>query len=319
MAIIKAVNSRASIANAIRYITKDGKTEYNLVSGINCIPDNAVTQMKITKALWGKTKGRQYKHFIQSFPKGENITHEEAHQIAKEFMESWALAKGYEIIFATHKDKDHIHTHIIINSVSFENGNKFRYSKRDLAKFKELSDRILTEHKKSICERNGEITNYNIGAYKAILKATEGKYDSWLLSVALAVLAAKQSAKTKEEFLTILSEQNISVKWDTRKYITFTDKDGHKVRNKKLTETFKEDFSKEGLENEFKRNSTAAVTATISNIERDYSKRELERLCSEFESGQQAESGDNRTVEREDRGTERTTVRKRTNHSYDAR
>ena len=232
MAIIKAVNSRASIANAIRYITKDGKTEFDLVSGINCSPESAITQMKLTKALWGKIKGRQYKHFIQSFPKDEKITPEEAHQIASELMERWDIAKGYEVIFATHIDKGHIHTHFILNSVSCENGRKFRYSKRDFAKFRELSDRILTEHNKSICEKNNEITTYNIGAYKAMQKALAGKYDSWLLAVALAVRAAKAAAKTKEEFISILSEKNISVTWNSRKYITFTDKGGHKVRKK---------------------------------------------------------------------------------------
>ena len=315
MAIIKAVNSRASIANAIRYITKDGKTEFDLVSGINCSPESAITQMKLTKALWGKTKGRQYKHFIQSFPKDEKITPEEAHQIATKLMERWDIAKGYEVIFATHIDKGHIHTHFILNSVSCENGRKFRYSKRDFSKFRELSDRILTEHNKSICEKNNEITTYNIGAYKAMQKALAGKYDSWLLAVALAVRAAKAAAKTKKEFISILSEKNISVTWNSRKYITFTDKDGHKVRNKKLTETFKEDFSKEGLENEFKRNSTAA----IDQAERERQERELAEFYAEFMQREQDDEGETEELGDGIDEPEEEVSRKRTSHSYDAR
>ena len=230
-------------------------------------------------------------------------------------MERWDIAKGYEVIFATHIDKGHIHTHFILNSVSCEDGRKFRYSKRDFAKFRELSDRILTEHNKSICEKNNEITTYNIGAYKAMQKALAGKYDSWLLAVALAVRAAKAAATSKEEFLSILSEQNILGTWNSRKYITFTDKDGHKVRNKKLTETFKEDFSKEELENEFKRNSTAA----IDQAERERQERELAEFYAEFMQREQDDEGEAEELGDGIDEPEEEVSRKRTSHSYDAR
>ena len=67
MAVIKAINSRASIANAINYITKKEKTDEELISGYNCRGITALDEMKATKKAWNKTGGRQYKHFIQSF------------------------------------------------------------------------------------------------------------------------------------------------------------------------------------------------------------------------------------------------------------
>ena len=67
MAVVKVVNSRASIGNAVNYITKKEKTEESLISGKDCSPNTAIEEMKITKQQWQKTDGRQYKHYVQSF------------------------------------------------------------------------------------------------------------------------------------------------------------------------------------------------------------------------------------------------------------
>ena len=74
-----------------------------------------------------KTDGRQYKHYVQSF-ENDSIEPKMAHEIAREWAEK--NFKGYEVLFATHCDKGHIHTHFIVNSVSFEDGRKFSRVKR---------------------------------------------------------------------------------------------------------------------------------------------------------------------------------------------
>ncbi|MGN2371992.1 relaxase/mobilization nuclease domain-containing protein, partial [Clostridium cagae] len=145
MAIIKVTNSKASIGKVINYVTKEEKTEDKLVSGINCTPETVLDEMKVTKEQFRKTDGRQYAHYIHSFKPGEQITHEKAHKLALELSEK--QFKGYEVLVATHKDKDHIHSHIIVNSVSYEYGRKLHSSKKDLAEVKELSNKI--------CEREG--------------------------------------------------------------------------------------------------------------------------------------------------------------------
>ena len=66
MAVIKAINSKASLAKAINYVTQKQKTEEHLVSGIDCVPKNAINEMKFTKEHWNKTDGRQYMHLTQS-------------------------------------------------------------------------------------------------------------------------------------------------------------------------------------------------------------------------------------------------------------
>ena len=285
MAVIKAINSHASLARVINYITKDEKTEKSLIGGYNCRGTHALFEMKATKKMWRKTGGRQYKHFVQSFSPTENITLEQAHEIAAELAAAWEKLNGYEVCFATHKDRHHIHTHFVVNSVSFVNGKKFTYSKRDLQNFKEISDRILQSRGLTICQPSKNITSYNRYTYEQICKG-----ESWLADIALAVLSAKQTATSKADFISLLSEQNIKVSWeDTRKYITFTNKDGKKVRNKKLTEIFKEDFTKEALLNDFGRNGTAAA---IDQIERELGSREIDELIDEIERRKQEEQGE---------------------------
>ena len=285
MAVIKAINSHASLARVINYITKTEKTDKSLIGGYNCRGTHALFEMKATKKMWRKTGGRQYKHFVHSFSPTENITLEQAHEIAAELAAAWEKLNGYEVCFATHKDRHHIHTHFVVNSVSFVNGKKFTYSKRDLQNFKDISDRILQSRGLSICQPSKNITSYNRYTYEQICKG-----ESWLADIAIAVLTAKQTAKDKAEFISLLAAQQISVKWeDSRKYITFTNKDGKKVRNKKLTEIFKEDFTKEALLNDFGRNGTAAA---IDEIERELGSREIDELVDEIERGEQEEQGE---------------------------
>ena len=94
MAVIKAINSHASLARVINYITKAEKTDKSLIGGYNCRGTHALFEMKATKKMWRKTGGRQYKHFVQSFSPTENITLEQAHEIAAELAAAWEKLNG---------------------------------------------------------------------------------------------------------------------------------------------------------------------------------------------------------------------------------
>ena len=137
MAVIKAVSSKAGIGHAIDYVTKKEKTEEKLVSGLHCEPETVKEEMQATKELWGKTDGRTYKHYVQSYHEDEEITPEQAHKNAIELAEHTKAWKGHEVLIATHIDKGHIHTHFIVNSVNYENGHKLQWSKHDLKDLKE--------------------------------------------------------------------------------------------------------------------------------------------------------------------------------------
>ncbi|MGL5253993.1 MAG: relaxase/mobilization nuclease domain-containing protein [Brevinema sp.] len=261
MAIVKAVSSRASIGRAIKYVTKDEKTEEKLVSGIECNPTTAIEEMKATKEIWGKTEGRQYKHFVHSFPPEEKITPEKAHELAKELCQE--RFKGHEVLIATHKDKDHIHSHIIVNSVNYEDGHKLQWSKKDLSQMKEHCNELSKQHGLSVPERGEEITTYSKEKYKALERAIAGEedYKSYVLDCYKTVSAVKEQATDREDFIVKMKDQGYETSWsDSRKHITFTDQDGNKVRNSNLEKTFKEPFGKEDLEHGFERNLETART-----------------------------------------------------------
>jgi len=255
MAVIKATNSKTggNLNKLVNYVIKEEKTEQKFIRGQNCNPQTVFEEMKITKKIFEKEKGREYKHFVQSFKPGE-ITAEKAHQIALEW--SQKQFKGYEVLIATHEDKKHIHTHFVVNSVSFEDGSKYRQSKQSLSEMKLSSDRICEREGLSVIEeKSNEITSFNQNKYKALTRAFEGEYKSYVVDTAMAVDKSMGDSKNKGEFIKGMKDRGYEVKWsDTNKNVTFKDKEGHKVRLSNLEKTFKDTkFSKEGLENEFSR------------------------------------------------------------------
>lgn len=131
---------------AIRYITvpeKCGDGRY--IGAINCLPDFAYEQMRDTKELFGKTDKRQAYHIIISFEEGE-ITADKAYQFMGRFVDEY-LKGEYEAIYAIHDNTDHIHGHLIFNSVSKATGLKFRYKKGDWARFiQPVTNRLCEEY-----------------------------------------------------------------------------------------------------------------------------------------------------------------------------
>lgn len=259
MATIKAVSSRASIGNAINYVTKTEKTEEKICEYLNCSSSDPIQAMKETKELWGKTDGRQYYHFVQSWSAEEQITPELAHKIGVETARKiWGEA--YEVVVATHIDREHIHNHIVVNSVSWETGKKFNNTRNVLRSIKDYSDELCAENGLSITVKGkhfdgtdivrGDITTGSTEMYREAVKN-----DGWLQDMYNTVMLSARRSESREEFVQNCSEHGITVNWeDNRKYITFVDDEGHKARDKKLGETFNMDLSKEGLTKLFDQN-----------------------------------------------------------------
>ena len=129
------------------YVSREKKTKLEdrrFVTGINCSPESAYEEMLLTKQANGKTGGRLYYHLVQSFPKGYDIKPELAHKIALEFTER--AFKDYECVVATHIDREHIHSHIVFNSVSFQNGRKYHSNLNDVRELMKLSDEICEKY-----------------------------------------------------------------------------------------------------------------------------------------------------------------------------
>jgi len=253
MAIIKAVKSHGSIRKIIKYVTQEEKTLGKYLEAINCHSESAIEEMVVTKQMYGKMAGVQYYHYIQSFPSDEKISPEQANSIAKELAEE--QFPGHEVLIATHVDREHIHSHIIVNSVSLEDGKKLQFSPKDLRNMKERNNEMCIERGLSIPVKGKEITTCSQNKYMAILRGVDGKYKSHVLDTAIAVSNSIESAIDREDFITIMDKQGYQVNWkDNRKYITFTDSEGHKVRDCNIEKTFKIPVSKEVLNYEFTRN-----------------------------------------------------------------
>jgi len=163
------------LSDVIHYANDKNKTEkFFFVSGINCTPDKAYQQMVSVKAHFGKLGGNLAYHGYQSFRPGE-VTPDQCHEIGLRLAEElWS--DRFQVLVATHLDKNHLHNHVLINSVSFVDGKKFNDNKRAYYKMREVSDRLCKEYSLSVienpkgktprsiyfAEKNGEPTKYNL-------------------------------------------------------------------------------------------------------------------------------------------------------------
>lgn len=139
------------LAAVIEYASADEKTDKKMyVSGINCIPPLALETMNGTKKRFGKEGGNVAYHGYQSFESGE-VTAKEAHEIGMETAKRlWG--DEYEVLVTTHLNTENIHNHIVVNSVSFKTGKKFKNKISDHRRMREISDEVCREHNKSVIE-----------------------------------------------------------------------------------------------------------------------------------------------------------------------
>lgn len=182
--------------------------------------------------------------YVQSFSPEENITPHQAHEIAIEFAEkAWT---GYEVLVATHCDAQHIHSHFVINSVSFENGKKLRQNPNTLKSLRALSDEICRHHNLSTLEP------YNMDGIKISTREyrTAVKGQSWKFKLMNDIDKAMNISGSKEDFINAMSIMGYSVTWtDGRKYITYQCPNKMKCRDIKL---HNDKYLKGSMENEFR-------------------------------------------------------------------
>jgi hypothetical protein len=212
------------------------------------------------KRLWGKDSGRMYAHNIISWHKDEKITPEQALEFGTVFAEKWF--PGFQTLISIHRDKEHIHCHLVTNSVSYENGKKLHNSRKDLERMKQLTNQMCREHGLTVAEKGkhfdgseiekGEVIAWSKDKYNLFRNETK---ESYVADCAMALLSAMEVCKNREELINKMKEAGWNVNWsEKRKHIVFQNQDGKKVRDSNLSKTFHLDISKEVLESEFNRN-----------------------------------------------------------------
>ena len=255
MAIIEFLNrpnkTLTGLRKAIDYITSPEKTELHLICGKDCNPDNAYIEMTTIKRSYGKDTGRQFIHFVQSFSPYDRLTPETANEIAKKLLKLDCF-KGFQIVTATHIDKDHIHNHFIINTVNYEIGYKWQQNPKDLQKLKDYSDELCRQYGLIVIPFMNESNYTKVGEYRSTKRGMSWKYELYL-----AVNECIRNSTSKEEFISNMNKLGYGVKWtDTRKYITFTTPNGKKCRNNKLYKA--DEVTKGKIENRLQLNARYA-------------------------------------------------------------
>ena len=270
MAINKTINKRTNthgaMRNCIEYVSRQDKTSELLtyVTGPYCHDEINYDLVYRTfleeKKMWDKDSGRMYAHNIISWHKDEQITPEQALEFGKDFAENWF--SGFQTLVAVHKDKDHIHCHLVTNSVSYEDGRKLHNTRKDLERMKQLTNQMCRERGLTVAEKEkhfdgsqiekGEVIAWSKDKYNLFRQQVK---DSFAADCAMAVLKALENCISKEKFIEKMKQFGWNVNWtEKRKHITFQNQDGKKVRDSNLSKTFHLDISKEGLENEFNGN-----------------------------------------------------------------
>ena len=252
MAIVHFVNykrgtqSRAAMRGVMLYVMQEKKSAWEgepLVSGINCQPQSAYDDFLNTKLLYHKDGGVMFYHMVQSFPKGAAVDPRQVHKAARRLAEYF---EGCEVLVCTHVDREHIHSHCVINSVNFETGKKLHMAKEQLQELMRRNDMICQEMGLPVFDVPTQQARGMGGAeYHAALKG-----QSWKLRLMNTIDECMKYAVGKDAFVSLMASEGYDVRWEsTRKYITYTTPDGLKCRDNKLHE---EKYCKEAMEHEFR-------------------------------------------------------------------
>ena len=252
MAIVHFVNykrgtqSRAAMRGVMLYVMQEKKTAWEgapLVSGINCQPQSVYDDFLNTKLLYHKDGGTMFYHMVQSFPKGAAVDPRQAHEAARRLAEYF---DGCEVLVCTHVDREHIHSHCVINSVNFETGKKLHMAKEQLQELMRRNDAICQEMGLPVFDVPTQQARGMSGAeYHTALKG-----QSWKLQLMNTIDECMKYAADKDAFVSLMASEGYAVRWESgRKYITYTTPDGLKCRDNKLHE---EKYCKEAMEHEFR-------------------------------------------------------------------
>ena len=280
----KGTQTRSCMKSVMRYVSQLSKTLWDgqpLVSGIGCQPETAFDEFLSTKLLHHKDGGVMFYHMVQSFPKGANIDPRTAHEAARRLA---GYFDGCEVLVCTHVDREHIHSHCIINSVNFETGRKVHMADEQIQELRIRNDQICEELGLPKFQKDEQ--RHSRGMSNAEYY-TADRGESWKFELMRVIDECMRYAGNRDEFLTLLRSEGYDAAWtDSRKNITYTTPEGRKCRDSKL---HIEKYLKENVEAEFgyrtendnTRNVDAAQKAdgrgATAGTQRDSHGAELER------------------------------------------
>ena len=253
MAIISFTNYKRGqttgcMGAVMRYTMQDKKTEFEgqrLVTGINCQPESVYADFMTTKRLYHKTDGVLFYHMVQSFPKGEAVDPVAAHAAALKLAEYY---EGYEVLVCTHTDREHIHSHFLINSVNFDTGKKLHIAKEQLQELRQHNDQVCMEFSLPVFqprEQKQKTKTMTVGEYHTAARGQSKK-----LQLMNVITDCMRHASNRDEFIALMESEGYKVRWEkSRRNITYTTPSGWQCRDRLL---FGDKYLKENMEYEFR-------------------------------------------------------------------
>ena len=255
---------RGALGGVLCYVQQEEKTTWEdrrLVSGWNCTAQSVCSEMQLTKERFHKTDGRQYYHFVQSFDKQDDLSPQEVHAIGLELAQR--EFPNFEVLVATHMDTEHLHNHLVVNSVSFQSGKKLHQSAADLQAHRIANDEICVAHGLEILPPPQKQVKQKRMSTREYRSAAKG--ESWKFRLMNTIDQCMRYTASKEEFISLMESEGYQVRWTgSRKNITYTTPMGMKCRDDRLHD---EKYTKEVMEHEF-RIRTALVHGGIETGER---------------------------------------------------
>ena len=242
----KGTQTRSCMKSVMRYVAQTSKTLWDgqqLVSGIGCQPETAFDEFLSTKLLHHKNGGVMFYHMVQSFPRGADIDPRTAHEAVRQLA---GYFEGCEILVCTHTDREHIHSHCIINSVNFETGKKVHMADEQIQELRVRNDQICEELGLPKFQRDEQKRSRGMSNAEYY---TAAKGESWKFELMCVIDECMRYAGTREEFLALLRAEGYTANCSpARKNITYTTPDGRKCRDSRLHMT---KYRKENMEVEF--------------------------------------------------------------------
>ena len=210
----KEKTTAVSLQDALDYAANRDKTEQSCFeSSYACTLETAFADMRQTKERWHKSGGVQGYHLVQSFAAGE-VTPELAHRIAKELADR-VLGGRYEYVIGTHLNTDHIHSHIVWNSVSCVDGKKYRSNyKSYVTEIRAVSDELCRKYKLSVIDTEN---SHHVAKPYAEWLAEKNNHPTWRTAIRQDVDEAIQQSLTWRQFLNALERKGYEVRMG-RKY-----------------------------------------------------------------------------------------------------
>ena len=249
MAIVKTISpkikTQAHLCEALAYIADKDKASdvyYHRCQNCNGI-EQLARDFESTRIACNQNKGILAAHIVQSFSPEDNLTAEAAHKIGIQTISK--CFPDFQVVMATHTDREHLHNHFIINSVSVLDNKKFLDNMKVLNQIRKVSDELCYKNDLSVIESDN-VTKYAPLDQATMNAAKQGR--SWKLRLVKDLDTALDTCRTKDEFINFFQTHDYEIKF-TNKNVTFK-KNGEKkgIRADTLAKQFGQKYSKASIE-----------------------------------------------------------------------